>query len=171
MICRGEVTSPLHHTSYEKLKNNFRRANSRIPAFTGVGDSLWYTGAVVLPRVDRNRHGRSPHVYGAWLWLSTLCSGVGDEYMHRTTDDGISMVRVGTGTERIYSARAFVPVLGSKIESKELTSPPPLLTPIRGRAKRSQSGGIQNGHKFLERNTKQKPSKSISVNQYQPFPL
>jgi len=40
MICRGEVTSPLHHTSYEKFKNNFRRANDRIPAFTGVGDSL-----------------------------------------------------------------------------------------------------------------------------------
>ena len=109
------MTSPLHNKSYEKFKNNFHWTNGRIPAFAGVGDSLWHTGTVLLPRVDRNRHGRSPHVYGAWLWLSTLCSGVGDQYMHRTTDDGISMVRVGAGIERIYSAWAFVPILGSKL--------------------------------------------------------
>lgn len=30
------------------------------------------------------------------------------------------MVWVGTGIERIYSARAFVPIFGIKIESKEL---------------------------------------------------
>ena len=128
MACRGEVTSPLHNTSYEKLKNNFYWTDDRIPALAGVGDSFKHTGTVLLPRVDRNRHGRSPYVYCAWVWLSTLCSGVGDEYVHRTTDDGVSMVRVGAGTERIYSARACVSVLGSKIESENR----PLLTSPRG---------------------------------------